>query len=341
MIESSSTFDEELVSVIVPVYNVEKYVERCIQTLLEQTYSNIEIIIIDDGSPDNSGLICDYYASRDERIKVIHQANQGLSGARNTGIEAAKGQYLSFVDSDDWVSTEMVGFLYNHLKQYDAQISVCGTEICSDKGHVAYHSDNLEEICVFTREEAMRELLDDHKIRNVSWNKLYKKELFNGVRFPVGMVFEDIATTYQLIDKAQRVVYSGRPLYCYYKSDQSIIRSSFSVKKFDKVTALKKRAEFYKTRYPKLADKASETYVKSALNSLVGSYEKKDDLSKYRQLVRTDLLNWLQENSAIKLSPKNQIAYWALRKGMRVFDAIITRACLVVGKFQNNTKRMG
>ena len=332
--------EKELVSVIVPVYNVEKYVERCLQTLIRQTYQNIEIIIVDDGSPDRSGAICDEMAQHDTRIRTIHQANQGLSGARNTGIEAANGEYLVFVDSDDWVSVEMVEVLYDLLQRTDAQIAACGTEICSDSGHMAYYSDDLEEIRVYTREEAMRELLDDRLIRNVTWNKLYRKELFDVVRFPVGMIFEDIATTYRTLDLTERVAYCGRPLYCYYKSEESIIRSPFSAKKFDKVTALKMRAEFYKSHYPELAGKASETYVKSALNSLVGSYGQ-NELNKYRQKVRTELLGWLKENPEGQMSSKDRIACWMLGKGMVAYDATITKVCFLIGKFQNNTKRMG
>lgn len=330
----------ELVSIIVPVYNVEKYVERCLQTLMQQTYENIEIIIVDDGSPDRSGAICDEYALKDPRIHVIHQMNQGISGARNTGLEAAKGEFLAFVDSDDWVSPEMVEVLLNLMKQYEANISVCGTEICSDKGHVAFHSDALDETCVYTRDEAMEELLDDQKIRNVLWNKLYSKNLFDGIRFPVGRVFEDIAITYRVIDRANRIVYSGSPLYCYFKSDNSIIRSDYSAKKLDKVVALKCRAEFYKAYYPELVDKASKTYIKSALNSLVGSYEKKKELNDHRETTRTEVLNWIKENP-VQLSKKDQLACRMLEKGMDTYDAIITRACRVIGMFQNNSKRMG
>ena len=340
MMKPSNYNEKELVSVIVPVYNVEKYVGRCLQTIMQQTYQNIEIIIVDDGSPDRSGLICEEIAQKDSRIRVIHQENQGLSGARNTGIEAANGAYLAFVDSDDWIRSEMIEVLYNLMQQTDAEIGACGTEICSDSGHVAYYSDNQEEVCVFTRNEAMQELLEDHRIRNVTWNKLYRKAVFEEVRFPRGMIFEDIATTYKVLDLAERVAYCGRPLYCYYKSEESIIRSNFSAKKFDKVIALKMRAEFYKSHYPEQAGKASETYVKSALNCLVGSYGQ-DELNEYRQAVRTELLDWLRENPTGQLPPKDRLACRLLERGIAAYDATITRACLLIGKFQNNTKRMG
>lgn len=332
---------QELISIIVPVYNVEKYVERCIKTLTQQTYKNIEIIIIDDGTPDNAGIICDELSKKDERIKVIHQKNQGLSGARNTGIEEARGKYLLFVDSDDWVHEDMVEVLYHLLVDNNAQIAACGTEIVGDKGHIAYFSDDLEEIKVFSTEEAMIELPLDERIRNVAWNKLYKKELFTDIRFPVGMIFEDIATTYRLIDKAEIIVYCGKPLYCYYKSESSILRSEFSSKWFDKVTACKMRAEYYQIHYPDFSKRVSLYYVRSVLNTLAFSSKKNKVLKLDREIIRQDVICWIENNSDLKLPFTFRVAYRVLKAGLSLYDLIISHVYLFIVNHKHNDKKMG
>ena len=336
------TPNQELISVIVPVYNVEKYVERCIKTLTQQTYRNIEIIIIDDGSPDNAGIICDELSKKDERIKVIHQKNQGLSGARNTGIDEARGEYLLFVDSDDWVHEDMVEVLYHLLVDNNAQIAACGTEIVDDKGHIAYFSDDLEEIKVFSTEEAMIELPLDERIRNVAWNKLYKKELFNDIRFPVGMIFEDIATTYRLIDKAEIIVYCGKPLYCYYKSENSILRSEFSLKWFDKVTACKMRAEYYQIHYPEISKRVSLYYVRSVLNTLAISSKKKKEFFTQRTRIRRELIQWIQINKDITLPISFRVAFSILNRSQQLYDATVSKAYLFIADHnKKNLKKMG
>lgn len=332
---------QELISVIVPVYNVEKYVERCIRSLTQQTYRNIEIIVVDDGSPDNAGVLCDELSRSDKRIRVIHQKNQGLSAARNTGINEAQGAYLAFVDSDDWVQEDLLETLYKLLIEYNAQIAACGTEIVDDHGHIAYFSDNLEEIKVFSTEEAMIELPLDEKIRNVAWNKLYKKELFNDIRFPVGMIFEDIATTFRLIDKAKTIVYYGKPLYCYYKSESSILRSEFSAKWFDKVTACKMRAEYYQKHHPEISDRVSLYYIRSALNTLAYSSKKKNIFSKQRNDIRRGVLQWIQNDPKIALPGLFRIAINVLKCGLFIYDGTISRVYLFIVNHKTNPKKMG
>ena len=335
------TSNQELISVIVPVYNVEKYVERCIRSLTQQTYRNIEIIVVDDGSPDNAGALCDELSRCDKRIRVIHQKNQGLSGARNTGINEAKGAYLAFVDSDDWVQEDLLETLYKLLIEYNAQIAACGTEIVDDNGHIAYFSDNLEEIKVFSTEEAMNELPLDEKIRNVAWNKLYKKELFNDIRFPVGMIFEDIATTFRLIDKAKTIVYYGKPLYCYYKSESSILRSEFSAKWFDKVTACKMRAEYYQEHHPEISDRVSLYYIRSVLNTLAYSSKKKKAYKLDREKIRQDVICWIENNSDLMLPFTFRVAYRVLKAGLDLYDLIISHIYLFIVAHKQNDKKMG
>lgn len=330
----------ELISIVVPVYKVEKYIVRCIESIIQQTYTNIEVLLIDDGSPDNSGAICDDFAKKDHRIRVVHQNNMGLSGARNTGIRLAMGRYIAFVDSDDWISTEMIEELYSLIKEYDAQISACGVEMIGDEGHVSYFSDDLNEMRVYSKKEAMSELLDDTRIRNVTYNKLYKRELFEDIRFPVGRIFEDIFTTYKLIDKSNIVVYTGKPLYYYYRSNVSILRSSFNVKKFDKVNACMERARYYFEYYPDLFQKASNVYVKSALVSLANSSIGDEDVIRARKVIRNNLLQWIQRYS-LPLPIKEKLSCNLLKLGLPAYDLSVGTACKIVGKVKKNDKRMG
>ena len=159
-----------LISIIVPVYNVKNYLEKCLQSICGQTYKNLEIILIDDGSSDGSGELCDLFAQRDGRIRVFHQANAGQSAARNRGLAVAQGEFLGFVDSDDWIESDMYEFLYRLLKENEADISICSHYRDKGKKSVAKYSSG--EQFVFTRDEGIRALVVDRRIRNYVWDKL-------------------------------------------------------------------------------------------------------------------------------------------------------------------------
>ena len=212
---------EELISIIVPVYNVEKYLERCVNSIIEQTYKNIEIILVDDGSKDKSGDICDELKQKDSRIKVIHKQNGGLSDARNAGIKIAEGSYIGFVDSDDYIAKDMFETLYNLSKKHNSEISIVSFyEIYKEKVIGVRNSGKLEEL---TKIEAIKELLIDTKIQSYAWNKLFKKELLDGIEFPTNKNFEDIATTLLLFERANKVVLLEEPKYYYVRRDDSIV----------------------------------------------------------------------------------------------------------------------
>ena len=193
------------ISVIIPVYNVEKYLRKCIDSVINQTYHNLEIILIDDGSLDNCGSICDEYCVIDERIRVIHKSNGGLSDARNAGLDIACGEYIGFVDSDDWIDPEMFEQLHKDLKSTGKDISVCGylREYEQNKLVRVVGNDTHENILLMTPQEAMNELLEDDIIRNHMWNKLYRAKIFENVRFPLGRNFEDVLIQYKLFEKAK------------------------------------------------------------------------------------------------------------------------------------------
>ena len=238
---------EPLISVIIPVYKVENYLKRCVDSVLAQTYTNMEILLIDDGSPDECPKLCDEYAKMDERIRVFHQENKGLSGARNTGIDHARGEYLAFLDSDDKWSPRFLESLYRAIKSYDADISQCRWEYM--------HGDELQEAydpeakceCFTGREMLSNLYIQTGAYYVVAWNKLYKKELFANIRYPEGRIHEDEATTYKLFDQAKKCVFVDNALYGYFvgSGSTSITRNSFSLKKLDWRTANQERVAYF------------------------------------------------------------------------------------------------
>ena len=213
--------EKDLISVIVPVYKVEEYLNRCVDSIINQTYKNLEIILVDDGSPDNCGKICDDYAKHDKRIKVIHKKNGGLSDARNAGLSVAKGKYIGFVDSDDYISENMYEILYKELVKNKADISIC--KYIYFKNIIPEFTTDYE-ITSYTNIEAILELIKikQRKIQDYAWNKLYKRKLFKKIRYPKNFVFEDIGTTYLLFYEAKKIINIDCILYAYYDNSNSI-----------------------------------------------------------------------------------------------------------------------
>lgn len=217
-----------LLSVIIPVYNVETFVAQCVESVIAQTYDNLEIILVDDGSTDRSGVICDEFAARDRRIRVIHKVNGGLSDARNAGIEVAAGQYLGFVDSDDWIEPNMYELLYNACAGNEADLSVCG--LFRDYKDRAISCPNKK--AVLSSSEAMRALIEGEDLHDHAWSKLYRRSLFDGVRYPVRQLYEDVRTTYKLVSKANKVVMIPECLYHYRQRKGSIVRKNNNINTF-------------------------------------------------------------------------------------------------------------
>lgn len=212
----------ELVSVVVPIYNVERYLEECVHSILKQTYHNLEIILVDDGSTDESGKICDALGKLDSRIQVIHKQNGGLSAARNTGIEAATGSYLVFIDSDDYIENQYVEKLYRSLEENRSDIAVCGYNRVSEDGKILFRAESMDEPELAV-EKAMKYILDGEKINSCAWNKIYKNNLFHRIRYPEGQNYEDVATTYKVFLEAKRVSLIPDCLYFYRQREGSIV----------------------------------------------------------------------------------------------------------------------
>lgn len=214
---------DDLISVIVPIYKVEKYLKKCVESILEQTYSNLDIILVDDGSPDNCGDIMEKFRKKDERIRTIHQKNGGLSDARNSGIKIAKGKYIVCIDSDDWIEKNMIEVLYKDIIKTNSDISVCEFVEEDDFQNILSTKKYNNEIIEFNSKEALKSLIKQDILTNHAWNKLYKASLFEGIEYPKGQLMEDVSTTYKLFEKANKIVYQNTSLYHYIQRGTSIL----------------------------------------------------------------------------------------------------------------------
>ena len=234
--------NEPLISVIVPVYNVERSLDRCVRSITEQTYRHLEIILVDDGSPDECPRMCDEWAGRDDRIRVVHKPNGGLSDARNAGLNAMHGDFVAFVDSDDYVEPDYVSRL--HAGIADADMSVCSI-ICEDSdGKVRQGSEPIvEKQDAVSSEEYLRRALLDWRLV-VAWNKLYAASIWNQLRFPVGRIHEDEYVLHQVVGRCKNINVLLDGLYHYVSTDSSITHSGFSIRTLDRLEALTQRMEY-------------------------------------------------------------------------------------------------
>lgn len=237
----------EKISVIVPIYNVENYMRRCVDSILNQSYSNLEIILVDDESPDNCPLICEEYKQSDNKIKVIHQKNAGLSGARNAGINIASGEYLAFVDSDDYLAVDFIESLYQAIVATNSDIAMCKYEYV--KGDTMTQCHKSGECTLYSGIEMIENMYSpDGAFFVVAWNKLYKRELFEHIRYPQGRIHEDEATTHQLYYKAQKAVFVNRYLYGYFVGGESITRKKFNRNRLDWAWSVEQRLSFFEDK---------------------------------------------------------------------------------------------
>lgn len=266
---------EPKISVIVPIYNVSSYLDKCINSIINQSYHNLEIILINDGSTDESGLLSETYAKRDNRIIVCHQENQGLAMARNRGIAIASGDYIGFIDGDDWIEVNMYKVLLQNIIMYKADISICCENRVDELGKIIPRNstsetkiDNLYKNMLFEYDDIMKfYLLDEFPniFKDGVTNKLYKKHIFDNICFPKGKIYEDTYITYLLIDKAKRLIMTYETYYNYLRREDSISQQSFTVKQFDFMEANQLRYDFIKRNYPHLENICRRLYFKTIL----------------------------------------------------------------------------
>lgn len=308
--------NKPIISIIVPVYNIDKYISKCIDSLLFQSFKDIEIILVDDGSIDLSGKICDEYALKDNRIKVIHKENDGLSSARNTGLALAKGEYIGFVDGDDWVKDDTFEFLYKTLITHDADISVCGHFIVD--GDTVESIRNNGDIKILNHVEALSAILLDDEINSFAWDKLYKRELFADLLYPVGRRFEDIAFTYLLFNRSNRVVQANVSKYYYVRRSGSICLNINPLNQLHNFYGFHERYMFAQTKseiheiLPVLRKKAVDQGI-CAINTLlslknhpkcnlyISEFYKRYIIYKNAKFKDIGLTNFLKMNMAIRM----------------------------------------
>ncbi|MFF2910886.1 glycosyltransferase family 2 protein [Paenibacillus sp. NPDC057934] len=235
---------EYLISVVVPIYNVELYLNKCVESIMQQSYENIEIILVDDGSLDKSGDICDGYAKKDNRIKVIHKENGGLSSARNAGIHMSTGNYICFIDSDDWINKEFIEKLFSKIIEYDADIVVCG--FTYEYGEKSIENNFIGSQESLDRHEALENLFNGNYLNmTVAWNKLYKKKLFDTIQYEVGIINEDENIIHEILYKSSKVICIDKCLYHYRMRENSITQKTFSIKNLDSVHVYENRLAFF------------------------------------------------------------------------------------------------
>lgn len=296
--------ENELISIIVPIYNVEKYLNRCIDSIINQTYKNLEIILVDDGSTDNSGKICDKYAEKDKRIKVIHKKNGGLSDARNSGIEVEKGKKISFIDSDDFVEKTFIENLYKWMKQYDVDISCCDSDIFFDDKSNFYNSENYKNISkVYEKFDALKYSNIQGYFGIAAWNKLYKSELFKDVRYPIGKICEDWRTTYKLIEKSKKLYYNSTPLYHYRQRKNSITKKKEIT--YDALDAVNEVIEHFKEKNEDLLPYIYQAYCINCM----GIYNK--------ALMQKDKKE-MQKSYVLGKKKYNKLSYFGLKKSKKI-----------------------
>lgn len=297
--------DEPLVSVIIPVYNVKKYLRQCLDSVTGQTYKNIEIILVDDGSTDDSGRICDYYANADSRIKVIHKENGGLSDARNIGIEQSNGIYINFVDSDDYICKNCIEVLLSTAICQSVPLVVCGYKKFIDgKNNHKEISDESQfknnSIHKYTAKEAMIHMLYNKNIPMYAHGKLYDRKLFKTLRFPKGKLFEDVPTTWKVMKEVDNIVYVDSILYFYRQRIESIVNAHYSHRKMDQIYMVKDimdevmaNDKLYKAAVSKyyfcLADLYAQIDEKHKSDQIYLEHE----LKRYRNIVKDDRNNSL------------------------------------------------
>ena len=317
--------ENPLISIIIPVYRAENYLQQCVDSVREQTYTNLEIILVDDGSPDKSGELCDAFALEDPRIRVIHKENGGQSSARNRALDVMLGEYVGFVDSDDWIETDMFETLYRNMEAYGAQISACGCQLRYSNGVIKYmnpSSSEVKGVRVFNMQEALNASMECKFFTFSLCDKLFHRNIFDNLRMTEGRIFEDEEIIPLCIERAETLVYTGTAYYYYRILEESTIHSkNFSQRMFIEADVALARANDYRTRHPEMYEKAYAHYINVCLGLIYSSRQAKDCKDQRKKLIRE-----LREKLPINLSAltkNNRIKLRALRISPLVYTLLM------------------
>lgn len=245
---------KNLISIIIPIYNVQKLLDRCVESVICQTYSDLEIILVDDGSPDDCPYMCDEWARKDPRIQVIHKENGGLSDARNEGLKRAKGEFIGFIDSDDWIAPEMYERLHNAIIKDHSDIAACNVKMVWEDGSQSRMLTQQSE-CILNKREAQLALLDESILKQPVWYKLYRKSIIENVPFKKGKYHEDVFWSFKAIGNASYVSIINYVGYYYWQRSGSIMGEKYSLKRLDAVEGKCNRQDYFRVYFPELESK--------------------------------------------------------------------------------------
>ncbi len=314
-------FLNQKISVIVPIYKVENYLHRCVDSIINQTYTNLEIILVDDGSPDKCPMICDEYAKKDSRIRVIHKKNGGLSDARNAGLDIATGEYIGFVDSDDYISVHFCKRLMNVMKVSDSDIVECEIKKFKDTDKIGDIQNNKLDFITFNTYEAMENLILNNILSVTVWNKLYKKDVIEKLRFKVGKTNEDDFYTYLAFDNANKISKLDEELYYYLQREDSIMGKNYKLNRLDEIEAKYERLKFIEKNYKNLILLAK----KDVMFGCLYAYQQlllngqKTDIKKGKAIVNKYIENILfTKEEYMNLDSKNKIWMKLEKKSLQV-----------------------
>lgn len=316
---------EPVISIIIPIYNVEKYLKRCLDSVEKQIYTNLEIILINDGSTDNSLEIAEEYAKKDSRIKIYSEANHGLSAARNLGLKQVTGEYITFIDSDDYVSNDYVSYLYSLLEKnnFTASMSICSLMNVYEGSGKEINTGNNKEYTL-TGKKCIKMMCYHNLVDTCAYAKLGSKELYNDFEFPEGKVFEDIGTTYQLFEKANKVACGFKPKYFYNIRSNSITTQKFTTQKLDLLEMTDKMADDVVRKYPDLKRAVLRRRIYSRFSTLNQTFTSKNTVE--IKEIRNELIKFIQKNHKELFWDKNvpkrdKVAYLSLCMGFNFYKS--------------------
>ena len=318
--------DNELISIIVPVYKVEKYLEKCVKSILKQNYTNLEIILVDDGSPDKCGQLCDELAKTDDRIRVFHKENGGLSDARNYGVERANGEYIGFVDSDDYIHECMYEELYKAIKKSGTSIAECGVTRVY-KNTLRPHYEGEDYFLVLDREGYLKEYLENKRLYGSAWCKLIHRDLAKKIKFPTGKIYEDAFYTLELLKTVDKYTLISGNYYYYYIRENSITTRSFSSKDMDYIEIMNEIEDYTLANFPifkeQLLVRLTFAYI-SIFNQLleVDNYKRKSEYKILKNKLKDNYFKVLSNKKA----PKNlKAAMFLLSANERLYKFMLSK----------------
>ena len=327
--------NEDLITVIIPVYKVEEYLEKCVKSICNQTYENLEIILVDDGSPDNCGKMCDKYAEADKRIKVIHKENSGLSDARNAGLKIATGKYIAFIDSDDYVSNDYIQYMYQMIKKENTKIAICGVQVVwKNKDFEKYENENIQNFEKLTSNKALENLLYAEGIEISAYGKLYDKDLWKDIQFPKGKVYEDTKIMYKLFEKAETIVFGRKKCYYYVARIGSISKNKgYNKNEEDYIKHTNEMLEYIEKKYPELesAVKRFDVYAKFRILRML-IYTKPRNRKMEKEIIAGIEKYQKDVMQDSRVPKRDKLAIISLKCGLPVFKLMWTLYCKVTGR---------